>query len=160
MAEDTEYPFASSSRIAIVQARHETLFLGSRVVTPRHLVLGVLKTLPPEELEALFPAPQSVERVYTALGAGVAPAPLIAEDVSYHRAAQEALAGAIKAAAEDPLGPEIRPLHLLVGVLRPCGVSDGAPAPSGSAAEILIAAGVDLARLEALLAHPPSPEPG
>ncbi|HSB52889.1 MAG TPA: hypothetical protein VLD58_00970 [Gemmatimonadales bacterium] len=155
MAGETEYPFVHSSRIAIVQARHETLFLGGRVVAPRHLVLGVLKTLPAPEFEALFPGAEAFERLCAELGADTRPAPLIAEEVSYHQAAQEALAGAIRAAASDPRGPEILPIHLLIGVLRPCGVSDGVPTPSGAAADALVTAGIDLARLEGLLSLRP-----
>jgi hypothetical protein len=148
---DTPYPFTDSARIAIIQARHEALHARALAVTPEHLALGVLHTLPQRVLDLLFPDPALLTTLVSALGGGPAPAPVIAQDISYEESAENVLGGAIKLAAEMPEGPDTHPLHILLGVLRPWSLSGDHATEPGAAALTLAATGLGETRLRSLV---------
>ncbi|MBP6668074.1 MAG: hypothetical protein KA180_01410 [Gemmatimonadales bacterium] len=108
-----DFRFSEAAVVAVFQARHEAIHLGTADVTPGHLALGVLKALPAERRARLLPDPAGYARLCRRLGAGTAAAPPIPEEVAYTAAARSAFA-----TARAEAGPaEIEPLHLLVGAL-------------------------------------------
>lgn len=116
-----EFRFAEGAVVAVFQARHEALHLGATDVTPGHLALGVLKSLPAAIRCRLIPDPSGYARCCRRLGSAPAPAPAIPEEVGYTAAARSAFGEARAEAGSAEIGP----LHLLVGVLV-----------SGTAAEV------------------------
>jgi hypothetical protein len=150
MAEEREYNFTDDSRLCIVQARFEALRLGSRVIQPAHLLLGVTKAISRPAFERLFPEAERFAVLCRSLGAEVRAAPVSAKDVTYSDEAIAVVAGADRAAS---LGREclISPLHLLLGIHRPHD-RDDRPVQRSEASAILDAAGVSAVMLETVLA--------
>lgn len=142
MAEPDGFTFHDDAAIAVVQARHEALAAGLPAVTPAHLALGVLHTLPAAVQESLVPDPAGFTRLCRALGGGADPAPPIAAEVGYQDATREVILAARALAGPDP----ILPAHLLAALLARRELPT---------ARALAAAGVDPARL----APPPAPAP-
>jgi len=153
VSDDSSYPFTDSARIAIVQARHEALHAHAPAVSPEHLALGVLHTLPQSALDLLFPDPALLATLFSALGGKPSPAPVIAEDILYEESAQDVLGGAMKLAAEMPGGPETHPVHILLGVLRPWSLSEHHATEPGPAALSLAATGLGETRVRSLIAR-------
>lgn len=151
MADTGEYRFADASRLCIAQARFEAIRLGSRVIHPAHLVLGVTKAIPQTGFQQLFPEPVRFESLCHSLGADATAAPVSAEDVTYSAAAIAAVAGAHHAATVRP-GTVITPLDLLLGVHRPREEPGAASqSPHVTASLALDAAGVTVEALIAIL---------
>lgn len=150
MPEPHEYRFSDDSKLGIVQARFEALGLGSRVVEPLHLVLGLTKALPPATFEALFPDGERFGSLCRALGAEVPAARVATDDITYSADAMAAVAGAHEAACAMSDGT-ITSMHLLLGVHRPARSSTPTALAPSMAAAALDAAGATAAILEALL---------
>lgn len=150
MPEAPQYRFSEAAQLCIVQGRFEALWLGSSVVEPGHLALGILKAIAQPQFERLFPETERFASLCRALGSRTAPAPVSAEDVRYTEGAIAAVAGAHHAA-----GPGweaiITPLHVLMGIHRPMDAA-GRPAASSDAAAHLEAVGLSISALERLLA--------
>ncbi|HEU4763662.1 MAG TPA: hypothetical protein VFS28_03355 [Gemmatimonadales bacterium] len=148
MPDTPAFNFTDDSRVAIVQARFESLASSAGVLGPDHLVLGVVKTAGQELFDRLFPDESRYQTLCETLASTPERAPVVAEEVVYSEAAHAAIAGAIKAAGA---GRPILPVHLLIGIHGP-ERAGGGPAPRSAAASALDAAGLDLARLERLAA--------
>lgn len=140
MPDPAGFSFHDDAAIAIVQARHEALAAGLPEVTPAHLALGVLHTLPAAAQEALCPAPGSFTTLCRALGAAD-PAPPIAAEVGYQEATREVITEARSLAGAEP----ILPAHLLAALLA---------RPELPSARALAAAGINPARLGQRAAPP------
>lgn len=148
------YDFHDDTRLAILQARHEALYLRAEKLTPAHLALGVLHTLGAAEVRLALPAPGAFESLCRALGGRSEPAPVIASEILYSDAARDAIAGAMSAAADGAGAGTILPLHLLAGIHRPqAAAGTGATAP-GPVAAVLEQAGLGAGALQALLTLP------
>lgn len=151
MTAETPYHFTDAAKVAILQARHEALYVHAPAVAAHHLALGVLHTLPETILHLLVPDPGNLRILCQALGGSETPAPVIPEDIGYEEAARDALDGATRIAGEGPTRPDTHPLHILLGILRPwCAAMDHASEP-GPAALVLAATGLNDARLRDLL---------
>ncbi len=144
-----EYNFTDESRLCIVQARFEALRLGSRVIQPAHLMLGVTKAIAQPVLERLFPDAGRFAALCRSLGAEVPAAPVSADDVTYSDEAIAAVAGAYRAASMRH-ERSITPLHLLLGIHRPHR-RDDRPTPPSDASALLEAAGVSVVVLESVM---------
>lgn len=145
------YDFHDDTRLAMLQARHEALFLRADELTPAHLALGVLHTLGTAEILRALPAPGTLDALCLALGGRSVPAPVIASEVRYSDAARDAIAGA-RFAAGGPAGAgTILPLHLLAGILCPHSAAGTGATPPGPVAAILERAGMGTRSLQALL---------
>jgi hypothetical protein len=151
MAEEPRYEFSDDSQLCIVQARFEALQLGSRVVQPEHLVLGLTKAIAQPRFERLFPDAAQFAALCRSFGAATAAAPVSAEDVTYSEGSLAAIAGAYQALGPDRAQP-MTPLHIMLGVHRPLG-PDGRPIPASPASAILDAAGLSVEALAAVLAE-------
>lgn len=147
MSDAPAFNFTDDSRVAIVQARFESLASSAGVLGPDHLALGVVKTAGQALFDRLFPDEARYEALCGALASTPARAPVVAEEVVYSEAAHAAIAGAIKAAGA---GRAILPVHLLIGIHGP-ERAGGGPAPRSAAATALDAAGLGRERLERLV---------
>lgn len=154
MPDAREYTFSEASQLCIVQGRFEALALGSPVIEPGHLALGILKAIGQPEFVRLFPDPGRFPTLCQALGSGESPAPVSADDVTYTEAAIAAINGAYRCAGSSPK-TVITPLHILLGIHRPESPEGHSAAPSVVAA-LLDAAGLSTAALEGLLAVTPA----
>lgn len=150
MPEAREYTFSEASQLCIVQGRFEALALGSPVIEPGHLALGILKAVAEPEFARLFPDPGRFTTLCLALGSDESPAPVSAEDVTYTEAAIAAVTGAYRCAGSSSKDV-ITPLHILLGIHRPVD-PDGQPTLPSIVAALLDAAGLSPATLERLLA--------
>jgi hypothetical protein len=148
---DNPYNLSDDARLSLLQARFESLHQGERELGPHHLVLGVIKSVSPGLRASLFRQPADFTALCVALKAGTAPAPLATDDVVYAVAAQEAIAGGIEAAAAQGADVAVEPLHLLLGVHRPCRLIERTPAPPLAVGQALERAGLGAARLQQLL---------
>ncbi len=150
MPDAREYTFSEASQLGIVQGRFEALALGSPVIEPGHLALGILKAIAQPEFVRLFPDPGRFTTLCLALGSDESPAPVSADDVTYTEAAIAAVDGAYRCAGFSPK-VVITPLHILLGVHRPAD-PEGHPLAASVTAVLLDAAGLSCDALERLLA--------
>lgn len=148
------YDFHDDTRLAILQARHEALYLRADELSPAHLALGVLHTLGAAEVRLALPAPGAFESLCLALGGRSEPAPVIASEILYSDAARDAIAGAMAAAAGGAGARTILPLHLLAGILSPRPAGGTEISAPGPIAVVLERAGLGASSLQSLLALP------
>ena len=141
------YNFTDDCRVALVQARFEALAQGSPVLTPSHLVLGVLKTMPGPAFERLLLSPSTYRELCDALDSTPDHAPADARDIIYAESAKHAISGSLVAAG--PAHP-VWPIHILIGIHAPHAPFDGGPVAASHVADILTRGGLGLERLIAI----------
>lgn len=100
---------SEATRLSILQGRFEALHLGAPRVEPHHLLLGLLKTMDPMDLERAGLDAEACAALISRFGADPAPAPLSPADIEYAEQCHLRIQSAIEAAP----GELVTPSHLL-----------------------------------------------
>ena len=100
---------SEATRLGILQGRFEALHLGASHVEPRHLLLGLLKTMDPAELARQGLDAAACATLIAELGGSPAPAPLSPNDIEYAERCHAGIAEAVRRAG----GQLVEPVNLL-----------------------------------------------
>jgi hypothetical protein len=110
---DPAETLSEATRLSILQGRFEALHQGASQVEPRHLLLGLLKTMHPDQLARVGLDSATCTALIIQLGSTPAPAPLSPDDIEYAEGCFHTIARAV----EDAEGSVVEPADLLA-VLR------------------------------------------
>lgn len=103
---DPREALSDATQRGILQGRFEALRLGASAVEPRHLLLGLLKTMTPADLIAVGLDAEASDRLIVQLGSTPDPAPLSPDDIDYADACFREVARAIDRVAGRLVEPQ------------------------------------------------------
>jgi hypothetical protein len=109
---DAAEMLSEATRLGILQGRFEALHQRAGQVEPRHLLLGLLKTMDSAHLTRLGLDPAACAAIIVQLGSTPAPAPLAADDIEY----TDSCVLTITRAIEDAEGAIVEPANLLAAL--------------------------------------------